>query len=117
MEQLAEIYLQRGGDIEILGSLQAPINAKSTAPEVVQATQQLLRRVDRLEENEEFNAETFTELLNRIEQLEQIPKTKKQSTQDLLTRRAGNRFFQMVAKAPYNNSKKGQAFIRKSSQR
>ena len=81
LEQLAEIYLQRGGDIEILGSLQAPINAKSTAPEVVQATQQLLRRVDRLEENEEFNAETFTELLNRIEQLEQITKTRKQSTQ------------------------------------
>ena len=42
---------------------------------------------------------------------------KKQSTQDLLTRRAGNRFFQMVDKAPFNNNKKGQAFIRKSSQR
>lgn len=85
LEQLAEIYLQRGGDIEILGSVKAPINPKSTAPEVVQATQQLLRRVDRLEENEEFNAETFTELLNRIEQLEQIPKTKKQSTQKRTT--------------------------------
>ena len=43
--------------------------------------------------------------------------TKKQLTQDLLTRRAGNRFFQMVDKAPFNNNKKGQAFIRKSSQR
>ncbi len=81
LEQLADIYLERDGDIENLRSVQLPINAKSTAPEVVQATQQLLRRVDRLEENEEFNAETFTELLNRIEQLEQIPQTKKQSTQ------------------------------------
>ena len=43
--------------------------------------------------------------------------TKKQSTQDLLTRRAGSRFFQMVDKVPYNNDKKGQAFIKRSSQR
>ena len=81
LEQLAEIYLQRGGDIEILGSVQAPINQKRTTPEVVQSTEQLLRRIDRLEENEEFNAETFTELLSRIEQLEKTPKTSKQSTQ------------------------------------
>ena len=45
LAQLVEIYLQLGGDMEILGSVQAP--------------PQLLRRIDRLEENEEFNAETF----------------------------------------------------------
>ena len=43
--------------------------------------------------------------------------TKKQLTQDLLTRRAGNRFFRMVDKVPYNNVKKGQTFIKRSSQR
>ncbi len=43
--------------------------------------------------------------------------TKEQLTQDLLTRRAHNRFFQMVDKVPYNNDKKGQAFIKRSSQR
>ena len=75
LEQLAEIYLQRGGDIERLGSVPASSNTKSTAPEVVQATNQLLKRVDRLEENEEFNAETFNELLNRIEALEKKPKS------------------------------------------
>lgn len=42
-------------------------------------------------------------------------KTKKQLTQDMLARRANNRFFQMVDKAPYNNNKKGQAFVKKSS--
>nr|AOE07765.1 hypothetical protein [uncultured bacterium] len=42
-------------------------------------------------------------------------KTKKQLPQDVLARRAGSRFFQMVDKAPYNNNKKGQAFVIKSS--
>lgn len=40
----------------------------------------------------------------------------KQFTQELSKRREGNRFFQMVDKVPYNNSKKGQAFILKSSE-
>ena len=63
LAQLVEIYLQLGGDMEILGSVQAPA--------------QLLRRIDRLEENEEFNAETFTELMNRIERLEKALKSTK----------------------------------------
>ena len=42
-------------------------------------------------------------------------KTKKQLPQDVLARRAGSRFFKMVDKAPYNNNKKGQAFVIKSS--
>ena len=42
-------------------------------------------------------------------------KTKKQLTQDILEKRAGSKFFQMVDKAPYNNNKKGQAFVIKSS--
>ena len=36
--------------------------------------------------------------------------TKEQLTQDLLARRAHNRFFQMVDKVPYNNDKKDRPY-------
>jgi hypothetical protein len=44
-------------------------------------------------------------------------KNKKQSTKDLEARRKGSRFFDMVDKAPYNNSKKGEIKIFKTSSR
>jgi hypothetical protein len=45
--------------------------------------------------------------------------TKKQSAQELELEKAiaNSRFFQMVDKVPYSKSKKGQAFVKKSSKR
>ena len=45
--------------------------------------------------------------------------TKKQSAKEieLEKARANSRFFQLVEKVPYSNSKKGQAFVKKSSKR
>ena len=40
---------------------------------------------------------------------------RKQSIKDLEARRKGSRFFDMVDKAPYNNSKKGEINIFKTS--
>ena len=44
-------------------------------------------------------------------------KNKKQSIKDLEARRKGNRFFDMVDKVPYNNSKKVEVKIFKTSSR
>ena len=68
LEQLAEIYIQNGGNIEVMLSAVGQSTTKRNS------TMSLVKRVDQLEENEEFNAETFESINNRLNALEKKPK-------------------------------------------
>ena len=68
LEQMAEIYIQNGGNMEVIMSG----TPKSTTKR--NSTMSLVKRVDQLEENEEFNAETFEAINKRLNALEKKPK-------------------------------------------
>ena len=69
LEQMAEVYIQNNGNIEVLMSASA-VGSNSRG-----STKSLVRRLDQLEENEEYNAETFEDLEKRINVLEGRRKT------------------------------------------
>ena len=64
LEQMAEIYIQHGGNIEVL------MTAAASGSSSRGSTKSLVRRVDQLEENEEFNAEAFESIEKRLTALE-----------------------------------------------
>ena len=72
LEQMAEIYIQHGGNVEVL------MTTGATGSSSQVSTMKLIQRLERLEENEEFNAETFhsiQDLEKRLSALEGKRKT------------------------------------------
>lgn len=61
---MAEIYIQNDGNIEVLMSASA-VGSNSRG-----STKSLVRRLDQLEENEEYNDETFQAIEKRLSALE-----------------------------------------------
>ena len=64
LEQMAEIYIQHGGNIEVL------MTTAGSGSSSRGSTKSLVRRGDQLEENEEFNAEAFESIEKRLTALE-----------------------------------------------
>ena len=78
LEQLAVAYLQTKG--ELLVGVSVPRSSTATTPTstttpLAPANQDLVRRLTRLEENDEFNAETFDTIFKRLEEVEKITKS------------------------------------------
>ncbi len=65
LEQMAEIYIQHGGNIEVL------MTTAGSGSSSRGSTKSLVGRVDQLEENEEFNAEAFETIDRRLTALEE----------------------------------------------
>ncbi len=64
LELMAEIYIQNDGNIEVL------ISASAVGSNSYGSQKSLVRRLDQLEENEEYNAETFESIEKRLSALE-----------------------------------------------
>lgn len=78
LEQLAIAYLSTKG--ELLAGASVPStptsgNGSSTTTPPTAADQEFVRRLMRLEENDEFNAETFDTIFKRLEEVEKITKS------------------------------------------
>lgn len=78
LEQLAIAYLKTKG--ELLAGASVPStptsgDQSSTTTPLADANQDLTRRLMRLEENDEFNAETFETIFKRLEEVEKITKS------------------------------------------
>ena len=78
LEQLAVAYLRTKG--ELLAGASVPSTPRSdfspsSNPPSTEADQDLMRRLMRLEENDEFNAETFDTIFKRLEEVEKITKS------------------------------------------
>ena len=83
LEELAKIYLETDG--EVLATRSASVPSSSTAVAATkdnhtttpsnEVDQDLVRRLMRLEENDEFNAETFETIFKRLEEVEKITKS------------------------------------------
>ena len=81
LEQLAVLYLNSSGEVlsgatgvsvpppRTLGAQQTTTNTTSPVDE------DLMRRLRRLEENDEFNSETFETIFKRLEDVEKVAKT------------------------------------------
>ena len=81
LEQLAIAYLKTKGEI-LLGAAEVSVPASPAATEPSGTTaassapdQDLVRRLIRLEEADEFNAETFETIFKRLEEVEKMVKT------------------------------------------
>lgn len=75
LEQLAIAYLESKGQVLVGASVPPPSTAgthNSTTTPLAAANQDLTRRLTRLEENDEFNAETFETIFKRLEEVEKI---------------------------------------------
>ena len=77
LEQLAIAYLNTEG--ELLAAQSVPAAPAATRPSRTTAAssapdQDLVRRLSRLEENDEFNAETFETIFKRLEEAEKVLK-------------------------------------------
>ena len=78
LEQLAIAYLRTKGDLLAGASVpsgQTSGDMNSTTTPSTEADQDLMRRLMRLEENDEFNAETFDTIFKRLEEVEKITKS------------------------------------------
>ena len=80
LEQLAIAYLKTEG--ELLATQSVPAAQAATRPSRATAAssapdQDLVRRLSRLEENDEFNAETFETIFKRLEEAEKVLKSGK----------------------------------------
>lgn len=78
LEQLAVAYLRTKG--ELLAGLSVPASpaaagASSTTAPSSASDQEVMRRLMRLEEADEFNAETFETIFKRLEEVEKVAKT------------------------------------------
>ena len=78
LEQLAIAYLRTKG--ELLAGASVPStptsgDGSSTTTPSTAADQEFVRRLMRLEENDEFNAETFDTIFKRLEEVEKITKS------------------------------------------
>jgi hypothetical protein len=78
LEQLAVAYLSTKG--ELLAGASVPSTPtsgtqSSTTEPVAPAVQDLVRRLRRLEENDEFNAESFDTIFKRLDEVEKITKS------------------------------------------
>ncbi|WP_130128509.1 hypothetical protein [Synechococcus sp. WH 8101] len=81
LEQLAIAYLKTKGEL-LSGASGVPVPSPSTSGKPQSTTnttasdnQDLMRRVMRLEENDEFNAETFETIFKRLEEVEKKVET------------------------------------------
>ena len=80
LEQLAIAYLKTEGELLAAQSVPAaPAAPAATRPSRTTAAssapdQDLVRRLSRLEENDEFNAETFETIFMRLEEAEKVLK-------------------------------------------
>ena len=81
MEQLAIAYLRSKGEVlsdaaEVsVPSTPTSGDQSSTTTPSTEADQDLVRRVSRLEEADEFNAETFETIFKRLVEVEKVAKT------------------------------------------
>ena len=71
LEHFAELYLATDG--EILSEVSVPSTGR---PHSVQSDPDVKKRLDRLEESDEYNEETFATLFRRLEAVEQKLKSK-----------------------------------------
>ena len=75
LEQLAVAYIESDGalltDASVPSHAQVPTTSSSTQPSSA-VDKDLDRRLSRLEENDEFNAETFETIFKRLESFEKI---------------------------------------------
>ena len=85
LEQLALAYIESKGEV-LSGAAGVSVPSPSpsgTQPSTTAKTaatdQDLLRRISRLEENDEFNSETFETIFERLENVERVSKTGKYS--------------------------------------
>lgn len=78
LEQLAIAYLKTKGELltgqSVTAAPAAPVPSSTTAPSDA-SDQDLVRRLSRLEENDEFNAETFETIFKRLEIVEKKTKS------------------------------------------
>ena len=78
LEQLAVAYLRTKGELLAGGSVPSTptsgTRSSNTSPSAATDTD-LIRRMSRLEENDEFNAETFETIFKRLEEVEKITKS------------------------------------------
>ena len=78
LEQLAVAYLRTKGELLAGASVPTPqegvAQIRKTSTSAATDTD-LLRRMSRLEENDEFNAETFDTIFKRLEEVEKITKS------------------------------------------
>lgn len=78
LERLAELYLETDGQV-----LTAACSLKQSVPGAASSTQMVIsdvaldvggedlsKRLERLEENDEYNEETFSTLFNRLDEVE-----------------------------------------------
>jgi len=78
LEQLAIAYLRTKGELLVgvsVPSTPTSGSLSSTTTPVAATDQDLVRRLMRLEENDEFNAETFETIFKRLEEVEKITKS------------------------------------------
>ena len=75
LEQMAEIYVRSGGNIEAL-TVASSISTDGvrSGSKVATAGYDLVKTVARLEENEEYSAEKFIEIDKRLDDLERKAK-------------------------------------------
>ena len=78
LEQLAVAYIESEGallrDASVPDSSRSPKTTRITQPAAA-IDEDLDRRLSRLEENDEFNAETFETIFKRLEKVEKITKS------------------------------------------
>lgn len=78
LERLAELYLETDGHVLSAASslnLSVPAAASSTkrsssGADLDEGAEDLSKRLERLEENDEYNEETFSTLFNRLDEIE-----------------------------------------------
>lgn len=78
LEQLAVAYLRTKGELLAGGSVPSTPTSgtrSSTTTPSTEADQDLVRRISRLEEADEFNAETFETIFKRLVEVEKVAKT------------------------------------------
>ena len=82
LEKLAIAYLETKG--ELLRDLPAPNFSPAEAnfnkpSHSLNTNQEILRRITRLEENDEFNAETFETIFKRLDEIEKSKRVNRSS--------------------------------------
>ena len=78
LEQLAIAYLRTKGELLAGASVPPPSGSgdlNSTTTPSSKTDHDLVRRLMRLEENDEFNAESFETIFKRLEEVEKITKS------------------------------------------
>jgi len=83
LEQLAIAYLRSKGEV-LSGAAEVPVptpqtsgSQPTTTKSTITGNQDLLDRLNKLEENDEFNAETFETIFKRLEVVEKKTKSGK----------------------------------------